>query len=126
MVWCISPAGERVLGYETPPERAPETAAPVVAQHDVWPLRLISGGGATAAVIGAIAMAGPHLAEAGHAVEMAGIGVAAGAAGIGLVTVMVKAGMSRKPSAQPNVHVNVNVTNTSSSTSTATGRRSRT
>lgn len=102
---------------------APTT--PVVVERDVWPARLLSGGGATAAVIGAIAFAGPHLAEAGHAVEMAGIGVAATAAGLGLITVLVKSGMSRKQAAQPNVNVNVTVTNTSSSTSTATGRRSR-
>jgi hypothetical protein len=87
-------------------------------QHDVWPLRMAAGGGAAAVVIGTIAMAGPHLAEAGHAAEMAGIGIAGASLGVGILVTLIKGAMNTKPP----VNVNVHVTNNSRVSATASSR----
>lgn len=97
-------------------DTAPTPAAPA---HDPWPLRMAAGGGATAVVIGTIAAAGPHLAEAGRAAEMAGIGIAGAALGVGVLVSLVKGAMGSNK--QP-VNVHVNLTNNTNATSHASSR----
>jgi hypothetical protein len=100
---------------------AAETGTPnpgPAPQHDVWPLRMAVGGGATSVVIGTIALAGPHLAEAGHAAEMTGIGIAGASLGIGILVMLFKGATGPK---QP-VNVNVSVTTNSRVTANASSR----
>lgn len=117
MAWGITASGERALTYIEQPEPPP---APV--QPDVWPKRLAAGGGSLAAILAAVGWAGPGMMQAGHAVEMAGIGVGVAAASVGGMVMLVKGSLGRQ--AGQNVHVNVNVTNSSSSRSSSrSGRR---
>lgn len=102
----------------TPPQ--PDQHTPVNTAPDVWPKRLMAAGGSVAAVIGSIAMAGPHLTEAGHAVQMGGIGVAATAGGVGLLFALVKGSLGS--SKQAPVNLAVHVTNTSTSRSASSSR----
>lgn len=120
MAWGIAPSGERVLAYLPPAVEQPaQTVAP---QRDVWPLRMVAGGGSIAAVLAAIGYAGPGLTQAGHAAEMAGIGVGVAAASVGGMVMLVKGSLGRQTG--QNVHVNVNVTNSSSARSSSrSGRR---
>lgn len=98
-------------------------APPVEPQRDVWPMRMVAGGGSLAAVVGSIALAGPQLSQAGHAVEMSGIGIACAAAGAGLLVSLVKGSMGSK---QGRVDVSVTVNPTINATSSSTSRsRSR-
>jgi hypothetical protein len=119
MGWGIAANGDRALVYL--PEQA---AAQLPPQKDPWPPRLLAGGGATAGVIAAIGYAGPGLGQAGHAVEMAGIGVGIACASVGALVMLVKGGMSKQ--AGQNVSVSVNVTNTAhGGSATAKSRGSR-
>lgn len=109
MAWGLHPGtGERVLVYLPPPE--PDQTPQPSGERDKWPTRLICGGASTSAVLGVIGHYGPGLSQAGHAAEMAGIGVAATCAGVGALVLLVKGGMSSKSG--QNVHVHVNVTAT--------------
>lgn len=122
-VWTMLPNGERVLaylppGYEKTTDAPPPGAAAGPAGRDKWPLRMLTGGASTAMVLGVVGHYGPGLNQAGHAAEMAGIGVAATAAGLGALVALVKGSMGSK---QP-ISVNVNVSNTNSSTSTSRSR----
>ncbi|MEJ8654764.1 hypothetical protein WKI65_43700 [Streptomyces sp. MS1.AVA.3] len=123
MVWALAPSGQRVLAYLPQPAEhtTPEPTGP--ARKDPWPMRMLAGGGSTAAVLGVVGHYGPGLNEAGHAAQMAGIGVAATAAGVGALVLLVKGGLSRQ--AASSVNVSVNVTNSSSSTSSSRSRGGR-
>ncbi|MDJ0342260.1 hypothetical protein QMK19_03540 [Streptomyces sp. H10-C2] len=116
MAWTLLPNGETRLGYLPPGyEKVTDEPVTVSAGRDKWPGRLLSGGASTALVLGVIGHYGPALNQAGHGAEMAGIGVAATAAGIGLVVSLVKGatGSAR----QGRVDVTLNLTNTVTSTS---------
>lgn len=123
MVWALAPNGQRVLAYLPQPDThtEPEPAGP--PRKDPWPMRMLTGGVSTAGVLGVVGHYGPGLNEAGHAAQMAGIGVAATAAGVGALVLMVKGGLSRQSGT--NVNVSVNVTNSSSSTSSSRSRGGR-
>ncbi|PZT71539.1 hypothetical protein [Streptomyces sp. AC1-42T] len=123
MVWALAPNGQRVLAYLPQPDThaTPEPSEP--ARKDPWPMRMLAGGGSSAAVLGVVGHYGPGLNAAGHAAQMAGIGVAATAAGVGALVLIVKGGLARQSGT--NVSVNVNVTNSSSSTSTSRSRGGR-
>jgi hypothetical protein len=108
MVWALAPNGDRVLAY-LPPE-AEQSTPQIAAEPDPWPKRMLAGGASTAAVLGVVGHYGPGLSQAGHAAEMAGIGVAATCAGVGALVLLVKGGMSSKGSQSVNVHVNVSAT----------------
>ncbi|MFF3730958.1 hypothetical protein ACFYXM_11695 [Streptomyces sp. NPDC002476] len=123
MVWALAPDGQRVLAYLPQPAEHTEPEPIGPARKDPWPLRMLAGGGATAAVLGAAGHYGPGLNQAGHAAQMAGIGVAATAAGVGALVLIVKGGLSRQSGT--NVNVSVNVTNSSSSTSSSRSRGGR-
>jgi hypothetical protein len=95
--------------YTHPPQRHADSEPerpPPPAQRDPWPTRMLAGGASTAAVLGVIGHYGPGLSQAGHAAEMAGIGVAATCAGLGALVMLVKGGGSKSGQ---NVHVSVNV-----------------
>ncbi|MDI5967154.1 hypothetical protein [Streptantibioticus silvisoli] len=113
--WTIHPVtGERRLDYAPPvPDTTAAVPPPIPTAPDVWPRRLGAGGISTAAVIAAIGYAGPGLSQAGHAVEMGGIGVGVAAGALGALTLLVKGSLGSK-AGQQHVEVNVNVTNTSS------------
>lgn len=122
MVWTMLPNGTQALaylppGYEKPHEDTMATTTRP-AERDKWPLRMLTGGASTAMVLGVVGHYGPGLNQAGHAAEMAGLGVAATAAGVGLLVSLVKGGMGNK---QP-VNISVSVSNTSTSTSTSRSR----
>ncbi|MFF4337649.1 hypothetical protein [[Kitasatospora] papulosa] len=123
MVWALAPDGQRVLAYLPQPEThtTPEPTGP--ARKDPWPMRMLTGGASTAGVLGVVGHYGPGLNEAGHAAQMAGIGVAATAAGVGALVLMVKGSLSRQSGT--NVNVSVNVTNSSNSTSSSSSRGGR-
>lgn len=101
----------------------PHDAPAAAAERDKWPLRMLTGGASTAMVLGVLGHYGPQLSQAGHGAEMAGIGIAATAGGVGLLVSLVKAGTSRK---NPAVTVNVtNHVNSSSTSRSASRSRSR-
>lgn len=120
MAWGIAPSGERVLAYLPPEAEKPvETAAP---QRDVWPMRLATGFGGTAALAAAVGYAGPGLGQAGHAIQMAGIGVGITTVSVGALVALVKGSLARQ--AGQKVEVNVNVSNTVTATAKSrSGRR---
>lgn len=118
MAWGITATGERALTYIELP-----TPPPAPAQPDVWPKRLAAGGGSLAAILAAVGWAGPGMMQAGHAVEMAGVGVGVAAASVGGMVLLVKGSIGRQPG--QNVHVNVNVTNTSTSSARSSSRSGR-
>ena len=128
MVWTMLPNGARALAYLPPGYEQTTTptspAAPAVAgpaQPDVWPKRMMTAGGSVSMVLGAIALAGPHLTQAGHAAEMTGLGVGATCLGVGGLFALVKGSLGSKHAP---VNVSVNVTNTSNSRSTSSSRSS--
>ncbi|MFH8295007.1 hypothetical protein [Streptomyces sp. NPDC018059] len=123
MVWALAPNGQRVLAYLPQPAEhtAPDPVGP--AHKDRWPARLLAGGGASSAVLGVIGHYGPGLNEAGQAAQSAGIGVAASAAGVGLLVLMFKGGLSRQSGTNVNVSVNVSSSSSSSSSSRSRGGR---
>ncbi|MDJ0465025.1 hypothetical protein [Streptomyces sp. H27-C3] len=123
MVWALAPNGQRVLAYLPQPAEHTEAAPVGPAHKDPWPMRMLAGGGSTATILGVAGHYGPGLSDAGHAAQMAGIGVAATAAGVGALFLMVKGGLSRKSGT--NVNVSVNVTNSSSSSSSSRSRGGR-
>lgn len=116
--WEAHPVtGERRLTYAAPEAPAEPAAGP--AQPDVWPKRLAAGGLSTAAIVGALGYAGPGLSQAGHAVEMGGVGVGIACAGLGAVALLVKGSLGKSPK----VEVNVNVTNHNTASARAKSRR---
>lgn len=125
LAWTIHPVtGERTLTYAVPEQPVAEPVPVVQAGPDVWPKRLVAGGGSLAAVVAAVGYAGPGLSAAGHAVEMGGVGVGIAAASLGGLAILAKGALGGGKSGQQ-VNVNVNVTNTSNSTATATGKGRR-
>ncbi|MCU1617396.1 MAG: hypothetical protein JWO98_4936 [Frankiales bacterium] len=123
MVWAMAGDGSVIPAYAMQPE-PDKTPAHSPPQKDVWPPRLLAGGISTGVVIGAIGYAGPGLGQAGHAVEMAGIGVGIACASVGALVMLVKGGMGRQ--AGQHVNVSVNVTNTAhGGSATAKSRGSR-
>lgn len=88
-------------------------------QRDPWPARIATTGGSLAAVLAAVGYAGPGLLQAGHAVEMAGIGVGAATAG---VVLLLKSTGGR---AGQGVNVSVNVTATGGRASASARSRGR-
>lgn len=123
MVWALAPNGERVLAY-LPPETE-QTAAPAVPeQRDNWPPRLLAGGAATSAVLAVTGHYATELNQAGHAVQMAGIGVGVACASVGALVMLVKNGTGRKAGQGVNVSVNVTATGgTAHASSTIRGKR---
>lgn len=87
--------------------------------RDPWPARIATTGGSLAAVLAAVGYAGPGLLQAGHAVEMAGIGVGAATAG---VVLLLKSTGGR---AGQGVNVSVNVTATGGRASASARSRGR-
>lgn len=113
MVWTLLPDGSRALAYLPPGyEKTEQAAAPTgpAGERDKWPLRMLTGGASTAMVLGVVGHYGPGLSQAGHAAEMAGIGVAASAAGLGALIALVKGGTARQSGARVDVRVQVNNT----------------
>jgi hypothetical protein len=121
MVWALAPNGDRVLAY-LPPEVETDRPPPAAHERDPWPTRMLAGGASTAAVLGVIGHYGPGLSQAGHAAEMAGIGVAATCAGLGALVMLVKGGGSKSGQ---NVHVSVNVNATGGSARASSRSRSK-
>jgi hypothetical protein len=105
-------ATQAVAGSQPDPATAP---AP---RHDKWPLRMVTGGASTAMVLGVVGHYGPGISQAGHGAEMAGIAVAATAAGVGILVSCVKGALGSK---QP-INVSVSVTNTNTSRSASSSR----
>lgn len=119
MVWTMLPNGDRALAYLPPGyEQTANTPPPEPAGRDRWPLRMVTGGASTAMVLGVVGHYGPGLSQAGHAAEMAGLGVAATSAGVGLLFAMVKAGIGSK---QP-INVSVSVTNNNTASARSRSR----
>jgi hypothetical protein len=111
MVWALTSDGSVVPGYAMQPEPDKQAAhVPAVAEPDKWPKRMLAGGAATSTVLGVVGHYGPGLTQAGHAAEMAGIGVAAAAAGVGALVMLVKGSLGRQAGQHVNVHVNVTAT----------------
>lgn len=102
----------------TPQAPLPEQAAPGAPERDKWPKRMLTGGASTAMVLGVLGHYGPGLSQAGHAAEMAGLGVAATAAGVGALVAFVKSSLSAK---QP-INLSVSVTNSNTSRSESHSR----
>lgn len=127
LAWTVHPVtGERTLIYAAPEQPAPaEEPVTVQAGPDVWPKRLMAGGGAAAAVVAAVGYAGPGLTAAGHAVEAAGIGVGLTAAGVGALALLVKGAVSGGRDRSVNVNVNVTATGGSASSNATAGKRGR-
>jgi hypothetical protein len=121
MAWGIAADGSRIPVYLPPEPDGPRENAPP-QQRDVWPLRMATGGGSIAAVLAAVGYAGPHLTEAGHAAEMAGVGVAATCAGIGGLVLLLGGSFGRKSEQNVNVHVNIS-NSVSASARSRSGRR---
>jgi hypothetical protein len=122
MVWMLMPDGEARLGYLPPGyEKASDAPAQPVtpAERDKWPLRLVSGGGSTAMVLGVVGHYGHGINQAGHGAMMAGIAVAATAGGVGLLVSVVKGSLGSK---RAPVEVTLNLTNNVSSNSRSNSR----
>lgn len=122
MAWMMLPNGETQLGYLPPgyektPDSPAQPAAP--AERDKWPLRMVTGGGSTAMVLGVVGHYGHGINQAGHGAMMAGIAVAATAGGVGLLVSIVKGGLGSK---QAKVEVTLNLTNNVSSSSRSNSR----
>lgn len=112
MVWTMLPNGTQHLvylppGYEKTPDTTP-AAAP--AERDKWPARMLSGGGATAAVIGVVGHYGQGLNQAGHGFEAFGIGLAVAVGVTGGAVMLIKGSLGSKRGAQVDVHLTVNNT----------------
>lgn len=125
MVWALAPSGERVLAYLPPPDPEPERAADPVAppRPDKWPPRLLAGGAATSAVLAVTGHYAAELNAAGHAVQMAGIGVGVACASVGALVMLVKGGAGRQ--AGQSVNVSVNVTASGGSAQASSRSKSR-
>lgn len=123
MVWALAPSGERVLAYLPPePDQPPVPAVP--EQRDKWPPRLLAGGASTSAVLAVTGHYATQLNQAGHAVQMAGIGVGVACASVGALVMLVKSGTGRKTGQSVNVSVNVTATGgTAHASSTVRGKR---
>lgn len=121
MAWGIAADGSRIPVYLPPePDRPLEHAPP---QRDVWPARMATGGGSIAAILAVLGWAGPGLTQAGHAAEMAGIGVGGTCAGVGMLVLLLRGSLSSRSG--QNVHVNVNVTAHGGSARASSRSRSR-
>lgn len=120
MAWMLMPDGETRLAYLPPGyEKTPDAPdQPVAAERDKWPLRMVTGGGSTAMVLGVVGHYGHGINQAGHGAMMAGIAVAATAGGVGLLVSLVKGGLSK----QAKVEVTLNLTNTVSASSRSSSR----
>jgi len=103
----------------TPTQPGPAEQPNTTPTRDVWPLRMATAGASASAVIGTIALAGPHLAEAGHAAEMGGLGIGIAALGTGILVSLLKGAVGSR---QSPVNVSVNVTNSPHLSATASSR----
>lgn len=115
----LPPPPPPVIQYVPAPASTAQQTAPASQPRDPWPARIGVGLGGTAAVLAVAGHYAHGLGEAGHAVEMAGLGVGAVAAAGALAVAMLKGSLGTK------VNVTVNNSNTgSSSTSTSSSSSS--
>lgn len=121
VVYVPGPGGRMVpvlADHYQPPAPAGVAEPPLAAERDKWPLRMVTGGGSTAMVLGVVGHYGHGINQAGHGAMMAGIAVAATAGGVGLLVGIVKGGLSK----QAKVEVTLNLTNNVSSSSRSNSR----
>lgn len=106
MAWTLGSDGEARLAYLPPGyEKTRDAPPPAPTERDKWPLRMATGGAATATVLGVVGHYGQGIDQAGHGVGMALLGVAAATAGVGFAVSLLKGGAKRSP-----VSVTVNTT----------------
>jgi len=109
----LPPPPEPIIQYVPQPmPELPKAPAPVQAR-DPWTARIGMGMGGTAAVLAVAGHYAHGLGEAGHAAEMAGLGVGAVTAAGALAIAMLKGSLGTK------VNVTVNNSNTGSSSSSS-------
>ncbi|WP_329131583.1 hypothetical protein OG552_10585 [Streptomyces sp. NBC_01476] len=122
-VWTMLPNGDRALAYLPPGyEKTTEPTPAAPAERDKWPLRMATGGGATAAVIGVIGHYGHGINQAGHGIGMAFLGIAAATATVGIAVSAIKGSTTKRNPVNVTVNNNISPSFSANSRSTSSNR----